>query len=65
MIPYHIVSEEDSAVCRHQKLFQSQKNPKLFQAGMSMLNSTSKHRNFGISFGKTAARLEMVKLLKL
>ena len=41
------------------------KNPKLFQAGMSMLNSTSKHRNFGISFGKTAARLETVKLLKL
>ena len=31
---------------------------------MSMLNSTSKHRNFGISFGKTAARLEMVKLLR-
>ena len=43
----------------------TKKNPKFFQAGMSMLNSTSKHRNFGISFGKTAARLEMVKLLKL
>ena len=52
-------------VLKHQKLFQSQKNPKLFQAGMSMLNSTSKHRNFAISFGRNAARLEMAKLLKL
>ena len=48
------------------KLFQSQKkNPKLLQAGMSMLNSTSRHRNFGILFGRNAARLEMVTLLKL
>ena len=43
----------------------AKKNPKSFHAGMSMLNSTSKHLNFGISFGRNAARLEMAKLLKL
>ena len=47
------------------KLFQSQKSPKKFQAGMNTLNATNKLRNFGTLFGRNVAPLLKVKLLKL